>query len=117
MGYISTNGNGNSIHGRSLAHRSMSHWLRVHLAADVANGATRYIPTDAEIAAAFKVSPASLCKELKTRAARGINRNGDGAAIASIVDGWNAASDLALDEAVRKIGLARVWHVFYRLTR
>jgi hypothetical protein len=95
----------------------MSHWLRVHLAADVASGATRYIPTDAEIAAAFRVSPSSLCEELKAREARGIKRNGDGAAVASIVDGWNAASDHALDEAVRRIGVARVWGVIDRLTQ
>jgi hypothetical protein len=117
MAYITTNGNGNSIHGRRLAHRKMSHWLRLHLAADAATCACRYIPTDKEIAAAFRVSPSSLCEELKARAERGVKRNGDGAAIAAIIDGWNAASEPALDEAVRRIGLARVWDVLDRLTK
>src|SRR5262249_35659849 len=81
MGYISRFENSNgSIYGRSLAHRKISHWLRVRLAGDVASGACRYIPTDAEIAAAFKVSPSALSMELKGRTERGVKRNGDGAA-------------------------------------
>jgi hypothetical protein len=106
---FSENGNG-SISGLSLAHRKLSARERVQLAADVASGVYRYDPTNAEIAASFKVHPSRLSRELKGREEREAARHySDDWAVDHIVMGWNAASESALDKAVLKIGLARVY--------
>ena len=111
------NGNG-SISGLSLAHRKLSTRERVQLAADVAAGVYRYDPTKAEIAASFKVHPSQLSRELREREGREVaQRDRDSWAVDCIVTGWNSAPDSALDDAVRKIGLARVYDVVARLTR
>ena len=111
------NGNG-SISGLSLAHRKLSTRERVQLAADVATGVYRYDPTKAEIAASFKVHPSQLSRELREREQQeAAQRDRDSWAVDCIVVGWNSASDAAVDEAVRKIGIARVFDAVDRLTR
>jgi len=119
MAYISTNGNGNgSISGRSLAHQKLSFRERLTLAADVATGVYRYDPTKAQIASSFKVHPSQLSRELREREGReAARRDHDNWAVDHIVMGWDSASESALDEAVLKIGLARVYDVLDRLTR
>src|SRR5262249_12431161 len=111
------NGNGGgSISGLSLAHRQLNTRERVQLAADVATCVYRYDPTKAEIAASFKVHPSQLSRELREREQREVaQRDCDSWAVDSIVTAWNSASDSALDDAVHKIGLARVYDVVDRL--
>jgi hypothetical protein len=105
---FSENSNG-SISGLSLAHRKLSTRERVRLAADVASGVYRYDPTKTEIAESFKIHPSQLSRELKEREEReAAQRNSDSWAVDHIVMGWSSASEAALNEAVLKIGLARV---------
>jgi len=119
MGYISTNGNGNgSISGTSVAHRRLNQRARVQLAADVASGDLQYVPTKREIAVLCRVHPSQLSKELRERKERIKGRaDKDKQAVMNLTSWWEAASDSALDEAVLKIGVKRVWDVVERLTR
>jgi len=119
MAFTNSSGNGNSsISGLSLAHSKLDTRKRIQLAADVATGACQYHPTKAQVAASFKVHPSQLSRELREREQREVaRRDRDSWAVDCIVTGWNSASDSALDEAVREIGLARVFDVVDRLTR
>jgi IS30 family transposase len=114
---IQQNGNG-SLSGFSVAHRKLSPRERLALAADVASGVSQFAPTKAQIASSFKVHPSQLSRELREREGReAAQRYQDNRAVECIVSGWNSASESALDEAVLKIGLARVYDVIERLTK
>jgi Skp family chaperone for outer membrane proteins len=68
MTSITFSGNGNgSISGLSLAHWKLTRRERVALAADVATGVYRYVPTKGQIASSFKVHPSDLNRELRER--------------------------------------------------
>ena len=124
-----SHGNGNgAISGHSLAHQKLSPNKRLALAAGVATGAYQYKQTKAEIAASFKVHPSRLSRVLKAHerrtlaatqatqlaATQAAQRDHDNRAIANIIAGWNSASESARDEAVRKIGLVRLYSVIRR---
>jgi hypothetical protein len=87
------------ISGYSLAHRKMPYDEGLQGAAEVARGVRRYEPTQAEIAASFKVSASQLSRELKAierwEAEQGITKHGDELAVAAIVD-WRVANGAPL---------------------
>lgn len=115
------NGNG-SLSGYRLAHRKLSFRKRLALAADVATGVYRYAPTQAQIASSFQLHPSQLSRELGERKRRQLaatqaaaQHDHDNCVVDDIVRGWNSASESARKEAVRKIGLVRVFDVMDRI--
>jgi hypothetical protein len=104
------NKNGNNlISGRGLAHRKLTPRKRRELAVGVVNGVYQYQPTQAEIAASFKVPPAELSRE-KAR-----NGNGHATDIKAFVQAWHTWSDSERDALVKALGVGSVWDSIARV--
>ena len=102
------------INGRGARRRKLTPEQRVSFAADIALGLTPFAPSIGQTAAATGVSPYSIRKELKARAAaaereRCAEYSRQGAL--PIVSAWDHATAQGRAEAIRLIGPANVWDV------
>jgi len=68
-------------------------------------------PSIAQSAALLSVAPTDVSKELRARAAA---REAKRATLV-LIDGWNDASEIEREDAVRMIGVADVWDVLARV--
>jgi hypothetical protein len=101
------------INGRGARRRKLTPEQRVSFAADIALGLTPFAPSS-QTAATTGVSPYSIRKELKARAAAAerercaeYSRQGT----LPIVSAWDHATAQGRAEAIRLIGPANVWGV------
>jgi hypothetical protein len=111
---IRNNNGSGSIGGRGILRRKLTSEARIALAADLATGAKQFTPSLGQSAAAAGVSPYSVRKELKARAAaaereRCAEYSRQGAL--PIVSAWDHATAQGRAEAIRLIGPANVWDV------
>lgn|SRR5215467_7177659 len=109
----STNVNGNTPHvsGRGIRRRKLSREQRIRLAADLVSRTAQLDPSIAQSAALLSVAPTDVSKELRARAAA---REAKRATLV-LIDGWNDASEIEREDAVRMIGVADVWDVLARV--
>jgi hypothetical protein len=122
----SGNRSGQTVSGRGLARRKLSHEQRIGLAADLVCGCQHLDPSCAQAAALLGVTVVQTRDELKARSAvaddasaarwlaqleaEAANEQAD-----DIVQAWSRGSLTARDAATRILGPAEVWDVLARV--
>jgi hypothetical protein len=133
MGLHSQNGNGGDtllppltkmIHGRSLAHRQLDKRQRAVLAANVIDGLTWIVPTQAQIAAMFGISVPyiQIARDLSPGKRAAILSGHDSTSFAELMQPRQlqlkplapmcaSVTNLQLEQVIRAVGVDRVLNV------